>query len=163
VQERQTSSAAADRDEKLWAFLKVTGGLERWKERARTGLTDAQLEEALREKLGICGGSGGPCEPSISFQGAGLKICRSWDGTDLNKKPSAVPARVSARVLMTRNGRCNGGRPEVPPGATGSSAMAGPCKGSGPRRRLVSSKLNGFPSLGRKISDNACDDGPNSG
>lgn len=69
--------------DKLWAFRKATGGFarsqERWAERARAGLTDAQLEQALKYELGIFGGSGGPNEMDIMYQGAGLKIWAAWD------------------------------------------------------------------------------------
>ena len=79
-------------EEKLWAFRKATNGFakagNRWAERARTGLCDAKLEEALRYELGIMGGYGAPGQPSLSFQGAGLKIWASWHG---NNKTSDQP------------------------------------------------------------------------
>ena len=56
---------------------------ERWKERARTGLTDFQIQAALRYELGIMGGSGGPGQPSLAYQGSGLKIWASWDGINM--------------------------------------------------------------------------------
>lgn len=65
-------------DEKLWAFMRATGGFsrseERWSERAETGLCDAALEKALRFELGIMGGSCGPGQLHLAYQGAGLKI-----------------------------------------------------------------------------------------
>ena len=70
-------------EEKLWAFRRATQSFanagERWEERARTGLSDDQLEEALRYELGIMGGSCGPGVLDIAYQGAGLKIWASWD------------------------------------------------------------------------------------
>jgi len=51
----------------------------RWQERNRSGLTDAQLEEALRYELGIYGGcSGHNNRPAVEYQGSGLKIWASW-------------------------------------------------------------------------------------
>lgn len=64
-------------------FMRATGGFsrshERWAERAARGMTDAELAEALSHELGIFGGSGGPDQPSLTFQGAGLKIWISWE------------------------------------------------------------------------------------
>lgn len=42
------------------------------------GMTDDALEVALRQALGIFGGSDGPARLSITFQGAGLKIWGAW-------------------------------------------------------------------------------------
>lgn len=71
-------------EEKLWVFRQATRSFAdsgtRWAERAARGMTDAELEEALRYELGIMGGRGGPGEPSIAYQGAGLKIWGSWQG-----------------------------------------------------------------------------------
>lgn len=51
----------------------------RWQERAQSGLTDEQLFEAVHYELGIAGGSSQTEKrPSISYQGAGLKIWASW-------------------------------------------------------------------------------------
>ncbi|PCJ97312.1 MAG: hypothetical protein COA45_10275 [Zetaproteobacteria bacterium] len=52
----------------------------RWQERNRSGLTDNQLEEALRYELGIAGGcTANNNRPAVSYQGSGLKIWVSWD------------------------------------------------------------------------------------
>jgi hypothetical protein len=95
------------REEKLWAFRRATGGFanaeNRWRERARTGLSDAQLEEALRSELGIMGGSGGPAQPSLAFQGAGLKIWCSWESINLVKDTPIFAGR--ATIAMARGVR----------------------------------------------------------
>ena len=70
-------------DDRLYAFKRATGGIERaakrWAERAATGLTDEQLAEALAFEIGIFGGSCGPGEMHLTYQGAGLKIWASWE------------------------------------------------------------------------------------
>jgi len=75
------------RDEKLWAFRKATNSMAnsaaRWAERARTGLTDEELAQALAYELGIYGGSGARDQIDIAFQGAGLKIWASWESINL--------------------------------------------------------------------------------
>ena len=70
--------------DKHLAFVRATRGfsnaVERWQERARTGLTDEQLAEALRFELGIEGGSSGTDKvPAYCVKGAGLQIWASWD------------------------------------------------------------------------------------
>jgi len=74
-------------DERLWAFRKATNGFAgssgRWIERAVRGMTDDELAEALAFELGIMGGSGGPAQISLAFQGAGLKIWASWESINL--------------------------------------------------------------------------------
>lgn len=42
------------------ATCSMAGANERWRERARTGLSNLELAEALSYELGIFGGSGGP-------------------------------------------------------------------------------------------------------
>ena len=42
------------------------------------GMSDQELEVALKSSLGIFGGSCGPDRLSVSYQGAGLKIWGSW-------------------------------------------------------------------------------------
>ena len=65
--------------DKELAFRLATRSLpRRYAEQIKTGMTDAQLEEALKEVLGIFGGSGGPDRPSITFTGSGLRIWGGW-------------------------------------------------------------------------------------
>ena len=70
-------------DDKRKGFLRATGGFSgakaRWAERAARGLSDADLAEALAFELGIFGGSCGPDDLWLTFQGAGLKIWISWE------------------------------------------------------------------------------------
>ena len=61
--------------EKLWVFRKATGGF--LLHYAKPDMTDDELTQALARGLGIFGGSGGPGELSVAYQGAGLKI---WGG-----------------------------------------------------------------------------------
>ena len=70
-------------EDKLTAFKRATccmeGAPERWRQRAETGLTDAQLIEALCFEIGIMGGRSGPGEISTEYQRNGLKIWASWN------------------------------------------------------------------------------------
>jgi hypothetical protein len=69
--------------DKREGFLRATGGFSgaerRWAERAARGMTDAELAKALAFELGIFGGSCGPGELWLTYQGAGLKIWISWE------------------------------------------------------------------------------------
>lgn len=51
---------------------------ERYEHQIETGMTDDELKTALEITLGVFGGSGGPDQLSITFQGAGLKIWGGW-------------------------------------------------------------------------------------
>ena len=42
------------------------------------GMNDTDLEHALKQSLGVFGGSGGPDRLSVSFTGAGLRIWGGW-------------------------------------------------------------------------------------
>lgn len=65
--------------EKLDAFRTATRSITRWyaAEIAR-GMTDDDLKAALERVLGIWGGSAGPGELDVSFQGSGLRIWATW-------------------------------------------------------------------------------------
>lgn len=69
--------------DKRHGFMRATGGFcgakSRWVERAARGMTDAELAEALAYEIGIFGGSCGPDELWLTYQGAGLKIWISWE------------------------------------------------------------------------------------
>lgn len=62
----------------LRSVMNMEGAKMRWQERAKTGLTDSELEKALRYELGTAGGSGGSDILNISYQGSGLKIWAGW-------------------------------------------------------------------------------------
>lgn len=59
-----------------YAFERATNGFSgsarRWAERARTGLTDDQLRDALKMEIGI-GGSCGGDRPVLDFNGLTIK------------------------------------------------------------------------------------------
>jgi len=85
VSKGQTMKSAAplSQDEKRKAFLTAVCSFQnakaRWAQRQATGLTDEQLEDALKQELGIFGGSTThDGSPSISYQRAGLKIWAGW-------------------------------------------------------------------------------------
>ncbi|MBL4767782.1 MAG: hypothetical protein JKY94_08725 [Rhodobacteraceae bacterium] len=60
-------------------FRQATTGLpRRYAKEMAAGMSDTALGEALKQVLGIFGGSGGPERLSITYQGAGLKIWGSW-------------------------------------------------------------------------------------
>ncbi|MBZ9944506.1 hypothetical protein LB533_25765 [Mesorhizobium sp. BR1-1-13] len=61
------------------ATCSMAGARERWRERARTGLSNQEPAEALAYELGIFGGCGGPDCLSLTYKGAGLKIWISWE------------------------------------------------------------------------------------
>ena len=69
--------------DRLAGFIRATsnmaGAKRRWNERARTGLTDANLAQALAFEIGIMGGSCGPDSIWLSYQAAGLQIWISWE------------------------------------------------------------------------------------
>ena len=79
--------------QKLEGFLIAVNSFaeasERWNERSRKGLSDKQLQEALAYELGIYGGSCGPNDLSVSYQGAGLKI---WITEDIHNPYDISPA-----------------------------------------------------------------------
>jgi len=69
--------------DKRTAFLAATktfaNSENRWRQRIKEGMSDAQLEEALRYELGIAGGRSATDKcPSIAYQCAGLKIWACW-------------------------------------------------------------------------------------
>ncbi len=70
-------------DDKRKGFLRATGSFSgakvRWAERADRGLSDADLAKALAYEMGIFGGSCGPDDLWLTFQGAGLKVWISWE------------------------------------------------------------------------------------
>ena len=70
-------------EDKKAAFLRtvhnMSGSHVRWRQRAKTGLTDCELEEALRYEFGIAGG--GSCGIDglfLDYQRSGLKIWAAY-------------------------------------------------------------------------------------
>lgn len=88
-------------DEKVAAFKAATRSLIHWHgDELAAGVTDARLEELLKQALGILGGSGGPNEISLAFQGAGLKIWASWE--TVNNVTDKPVFQGKATVKMAR-------------------------------------------------------------
>ncbi len=85
-------------DEKVAAFRAATSVFVRkYAERFAAGMTDATLEAALRDSLGIFGGRGGPGQLHVTWRGAGLKIWVSWHvHNHVQEKPIFEGARTLA-------------------------------------------------------------------
>jgi len=84
--------ALTDAD-KRHGFIRATGGMSRakrrWGERAARGMNDTELAEALAYEIGIFGGSCGPDDLWLTYQGAGLKIWISWESRNhVTTKPT---------------------------------------------------------------------------
>lgn len=88
-------------DEKHEAFCRATRFfVERYAEEIAEGMTDIQLETALKNYLGIFGGSCGPGSLDITYQGAGLKI---WASREIHNHVTARPIfQDAATVKMAR-------------------------------------------------------------
>lgn len=72
------------REERLEVFRRATRTLPKWyAQEIRRGMSDAALTEALKQVLGIQGGSGGPGMLDVAYQGAGLKIWGGWEWPNL--------------------------------------------------------------------------------
>ena len=79
-----TQEIPLTRQEKIAAFKSATSSLMHWyAAQLKQGMTDAQLEDALRNVLGIMGGQGGPDRISVSYQGSGLKIWAGWSSPNI--------------------------------------------------------------------------------
>ncbi len=76
VGDRNRTLSQADKEQ---IFRRATAGLAmNYAAQISAGMTDDELEAALRTVLGIFGGSGGPNEPWVEFAGAGLRIWGGW-------------------------------------------------------------------------------------
>lgn len=65
-------------NEKALAFRKVTASFpKRYADQIAAGMSDDDLSKALQATLGIFGGSAGPNQLSITYQGTGLRIWAS--------------------------------------------------------------------------------------
>ena len=75
--------------EKVEVFKLATRSFPRRNAEAiKRGMTDTELENALKINLGIFGGSGGPDCLSVTYQGAGLKIWGGWQTVNhVTEKP----------------------------------------------------------------------------
>jgi hypothetical protein len=59
--------------------IATTGFQKRFAAEIFAGMTDKVLEAALKQTLGIFGGSCGPARLDVIYQGSGLKIWGSWE------------------------------------------------------------------------------------
>ncbi len=86
----------------IHATTNTSGARDRWKERAQTGLTEAQLTEALRYELGIWGGSSSTetC-PDVQFQSAGFKIWASWESMNYYNVPPVLQGQQTINMART--------------------------------------------------------------
>jgi hypothetical protein len=92
-----------DLEAAFWLATTHTEGAEaRWRKRAKNGMTNAELAEALEEELGEGGGATGmPACPSVCFTGVGLKIWVAWGITTGQGKPAlkgAATVRLARRM-----------------------------------------------------------------
>ena len=87
--------------ERAEIFRLATSSLVHWYgDRLAVGMTDAELEEALRTVLGIFGGSGRPGGPCVSYTGHGLRI---WGGRrTINHVLEEPIVMGSATIAMAR-------------------------------------------------------------
>lgn len=70
------SLTSQDREQ---AFIRVTRLFpERYAEQIAAGMSDCELQSALKDYLGIAGGSGARDTLCVAYQGAGLKIWAGW-------------------------------------------------------------------------------------
>lgn len=92
-------------DDRRKGFIKATsnmsGAADRWRNRAASGLSDAQLAEALAYEIGIMGGSSGPGSIWLSYKSAGLKIWISWDFQSMNQTKPTFEGRTT--IAMARH------------------------------------------------------------
>lgn len=61
-------------------------------------MTDTALEDALGRTLGIWGGSSGPGELNISFQGSGLRIWAGWGFHNNQKTKPGLSGRATVAL-----------------------------------------------------------------
>ena len=83
------------------AFRMATSGFaKRYANEIADGMGDRRLESALAASLGIFGGSGGPDQLHITFQGSGLKI---WASQDIHNHVTTKPIfEGKATMMMAR-------------------------------------------------------------
>ena len=84
-------------------FRTATGALpRRYADAIRSGMTDKALESALKDILGVFGGSAGPGKLYIAHMGAGLRIWGGWHIVNHVQEPPlfAGPATIAmARIV----------------------------------------------------------------
>lgn len=86
------------------AMTSFSDAKKRWQERAKTGLNDIDLSDAIRYELGIAGYSGCRDGLKVSYSGAGLKIWASWDGVNTyEQKPIFQGKQTIAMARLVFN------------------------------------------------------------
>lgn len=82
-------------------FKQATSGLVHWHgNQFEKGMTDEELENALKNTLGIFGGSGGPGRLCVSFTGADLRIWGAWHTVNHVKEKPLLSGKVT--IAMAR-------------------------------------------------------------
>lgn len=95
----------------ILGFRRCTGGFTRerwdeWKELAKNGMTDEQLEIELKRRIGIMGGGSGHDDcPRHWYQGAGLKI---WLGDDMWGRHSTIKPTFEGKKTINMARRIYG-------------------------------------------------------
>ena len=98
---RDATARPLSEADKEMIFRKATASFPvRYAAAIEDGMSDADLETALKSVLGIFGGSGGPDQPSIAFSGNGLRIWGSWKTVNLVCNKPLFAGKQT--VLMTR-------------------------------------------------------------
>jgi len=76
---RAELNAPLTHNERAEIFRRATGSFASWyAEDIDTGMTDDEIEDALKRALGAFGGSGSRGELNVCYTGAGLKIWGGW-------------------------------------------------------------------------------------
>lgn len=101
-------SKELSRSDKEQIFRSATNGLVlRYQKEMEAGMSNEQLEAALKHVLGIFGGSGGPKRPSITFQGSGLKIWGAWHVINHVKEPPLFQGKATINMAREVYGIVN--------------------------------------------------------
>lgn len=82
--------------------LATSGFVNRYNVQIQSGMNDPELEVALKDYLGIFGGSGGPNHLSVSYTGSGLRIWGGWHTVNhVKEKPLFKAASTIAMARHT--------------------------------------------------------------
>lgn len=91
-------------EDRLYIFNRATAGMsgaiERWAQRAKSPMTDEELQEALAFEIGHGGGCG-PDRPSYDYNSSGLRIWGGWKYPDLNADKTLWQG--AATIAMARH------------------------------------------------------------
>lgn len=102
-------------DDKVAAFRAATGVFVRkHADRIAAGMTDEELEAALRDALGSFAGRGGPGQMHLTWQGAGLKIWASWHIHNHVREAPIFAGRQTIAMAREIYGVPDSGNPQLP-------------------------------------------------